>query len=83
MFLRNAPFVTVDLRSADFKHGQAGSTVGPAWVSLVLAVKGIWRGATQHCTVCLLVLAYYNVVMAVWQLLSVSSKPNPDPFTYS
>lgn len=26
-------------------------------------------------------LAYYNLVMAVWQLLSVSSKPNSDPFT--
>lgn len=30
MFLWNAPFVSVVLRRADIKHGQAGSTVGPA-----------------------------------------------------
>lgn len=77
MFLWNAPFVTVVLKSADIKHGQAGSTVG-------LARTGC-QGHLERCHLALQFachgLAYYNLVMAVWQLLSLSSKPNSDPFT--
>lgn len=50
-------FVTdVKPRGAGIRYSQAGFRVGLDWVSLALqlAVKDIWKGATQHCTVCLL-----------------------------
>lgn len=45
----------VKTRGAGIRYGRAGSRVGMDWVSLALqlAVKGIWKGATQHRTVCL------------------------------
>lgn len=59
MFLWNVPFVTVVLRSADIKHGQAGSTVG-------LACTGC-QGHLERCH-----LALHSLPAMDWHIIAWS-----------